>query len=250
MADEGGHGDHLQSVPPAVADQIGHPRHGAVVVHHFADHSRRLQAGETRQVDSRLGLSGAFEDASGLGDERKDVARLDDVLGSALGIDGHLDGARPVGRGDAGADAFAGLDRLGEGGLEAGRVLGDHGAEVELVAPPWRQRQTDQAAAVGGHEVDRLGCDELGGHREVALVLAIFVVADHDHAPGADVGEGLLDGGERRRLAAGVGRRALTPRRVGCDRVLGRGCLGVAHANPASDSFSKVRPWADPGRTR
>ena len=34
-----------------------------------------------------------------------------------------------------------------------------------------------------GHEVDGLGRDLLGGHGEVALVLAVLVVDDHDHAP-------------------------------------------------------------------
>ena len=33
----------------------------------------------------------------------------------------------------------------------------------------------------------------LGGHDEVAFVLAILVVEDHDHAPGAQLGEQLID---------------------------------------------------------
>ena len=39
-----------------------------------------------------------------------------------------------------------------------------------------------EAAAVAGHEVDDLGRDLLGGDGEVALVLAVLVVDDHDHA--------------------------------------------------------------------
>ena len=53
------------------------------------------------------------------------------------------------------------------------------------------QRQADQAAAVLGHEVDDFGRDFFGGDGEVAFVLAIFVVDDHEHAAGAN----LLDGG-------------------------------------------------------
>jgi hypothetical protein len=46
---------------------------------------------------------------------------------------------------------------------------------------------------VGGHEVDRLGRDLVGGQHQIALVLAILVV-DHDHhLAGADGGEGGLD---------------------------------------------------------
>ena len=68
------------------------------------------------------------------------------------------------------------------GGLERRLVLGRHQVEAELVAALRRERQADQPAPLLGHEVDRLGRDELRGHREVALVLAVLVVADDDHA--------------------------------------------------------------------
>ena len=42
-----------------------------------------------------------------------------------------------------------------------------------------------EAARVGGHEVDRLGRDEVGGEHEVALVLAVLGVGQHDHAAAA-----------------------------------------------------------------
>ena len=44
------------------------------------------------------------------------------------------------------------------------------------------EREADEAAAVGGHEVDVLGRDGLGRHAEVALVLAVLVVDEDDHA--------------------------------------------------------------------
>ena len=75
-------------------------------------------------------------------------------------------------------------------------VLGRHQVEAELVAALRRQRQADQAAAVLGHEVDRLGRRELGGERQVALVLAVLGVDDDDHLAGADVGDRVLDRGE------------------------------------------------------
>ncbi len=43
----------------------------------------------------------------------------------------------------------------------------------------------------------------LGGHDEVALVLAVLIVQDQDHAPGAQLAEQLLDGIQR----SGRGRR-------------------------------------------
>ena len=159
------------------------------------------QAGEPREVDRRLGLAGALEHAAGLGLQREDVAGLDEVARPRGGVDRDLDRARAVGGGDAGGDAVARLDRDGEGGLERRLVLGRHQVEPELVAALRGQRQADQPAAVRGHEVDRLGRDELGRHREVALVLAVLVVADDDHAAGADLLDRLLDRRERPLIA-------------------------------------------------
>ena len=40
------------------------PRHAAVLVHDLADHRRRRQAGEAREVDAALGLAGAHQHAA------------------------------------------------------------------------------------------------------------------------------------------------------------------------------------------
>ena len=118
--------------------------------------------------------------------------------GRGARVDRDLDRARAVVRGDAGRDALARLDRDREGGLERRLVLRRHQVEAELVAAVRREREADQPAPLLGHEVDRLGRRELGGHREVALVLAVLVVADDDHLARADVLDRLLDGRERR----------------------------------------------------
>jgi hypothetical protein len=47
-----------------------------------------------------------------------------------------------------------------------------------------------------------LGRDALGGDAEIALVLAILVVHEDDHAAGTDLVERLLDGDDRAALAA------------------------------------------------
>ena len=67
---------------------------------------------------------------------------------------------------------------------------------MKLVAAFGSQRQADQPAPVDGHEVDGFGGDELGGHGEVALVFAVFVIDDDQHAAGADFFDRLGDGGE------------------------------------------------------
>ena len=106
-----------------------------------------------------------------------------------FGIDGGADGVGAVGGGDAGGDAFAGLDGLGKRGAEARGVLLRHGEEAQVVGAFLGEGEADEAAAIAGHEVDGFGRDVLGGQGEVALVLAVFVVDDDDHAAGADIGE-------------------------------------------------------------
>ena len=66
VGDQVGDRDHLQPVPGAVALEVRHARHRAVVVHDLADHAGGREAGEPREVDRRLGLAGALEHAAGL----------------------------------------------------------------------------------------------------------------------------------------------------------------------------------------
>ena len=196
VLDQVGDRDHLEAVALAVADQVLDPRHRAVLVHDLADDARRREAREPRQVDGCLGLPGALEHAAGAGAQREDVSGLDEVVGGRGGIDGDLDRAGAVVRGDPGGDAFARLDRDGERCAEGRLVLVGHLAQPELLTPLRREAEADQAAGVRRHEVDRLGRDELRRDREVALVLAVLVV-DHDDEPArADLLDGLLDGRE------------------------------------------------------
>ena len=121
--------------------------------------------------------------------------------GPVAGVDGDADRVRAIGRGDAGGDALAGLDRDRERGAERRWLLGAIICSSSSSQRLGRQRQADQAAAVLGHEVDRVGGDVLGGHAEVALVLPVGRVDDDDHLAGPDVLDRVLDGekGEGRR---------------------------------------------------
>ena len=68
-----------------------------------------------------------------------------------------------------------------------------------------------------GHEVDGFGGNLLGGHGEVALVFAVFVVDDDDHAAGTDLGErgfdiaeqGSVGHGRQLKILAGQGAESL-----------------------------------------
>ena len=197
VGDQVGDRDHLQPVPRAVAGEIADPRHRAVVVHHLADHPRRVQPRQAREIDRRLGLAGALEHAAGAGLQREDVAGLHEIARVGLGVDRHLDRARAIVRGDARRHALARLDRDRERRLERRFVLGRHQLQAQLLAALGGQRQADQPAPLLGHEVDRLGRRELRGQRQVALVLAVLVVAHDDHPPRADLLQRFLDRGER-----------------------------------------------------
>ena len=65
------------------------------------------------------------------------------------------------------------------------------------VEPLAGHREADEAAAVGGHEVDGDGRRHLGRDDEVALVLAVLVVDKEEHPPVAGVVDDLVDRGDR-----------------------------------------------------
>ena len=170
-------------MPLAEGREIRHAGHGAVVVHDLAHDAGRDEARETCEVDGGLGLTRALEHAARLRAQREDMPGLHEVVRDRARVDRHLNRERSVVRRDAGRHALARLDRHGERRAERRLVVIRHRTELELVAALRRQAEADEAAAVGRHEVDRLGRDELRCDREVALVLAIGVVDDDDEAP-------------------------------------------------------------------
>jgi hypothetical protein len=181
---------------PGEGDEVRHPRHGAVVVHDLADHARGVEAGEAGEVDRGLGMAGADQRAAVPRHEGEDVAGRDDVLAAHLRVDGDGDCMGPVGGGDAGGHAVLRLDGDGEGGGVAGAVGLGHQRQAELLDPPAVHRQADQAAGEAGHEVDRVRRGELGGDDEVALVLAVLVIDQDEHAAAAGLLDQLLGGGD------------------------------------------------------
>jgi hypothetical protein len=61
-------------------------------------------------------------------------------------------------------------------------------------------RQADESPPVGGHEVDGLGGDGLGGHAQVPLVLPVLVVDQDDHLARADVRDRGVDAAQDGRV--------------------------------------------------
>jgi hypothetical protein len=123
-----------------------------------------------------------------------------EVLRFRLRIDGSKNRDGAIGSADARGDADARVHRFSEGGAVHGSVDRRHEWEAELVAALFRERHADQAAAVLGHEVDRVGRDFFGGHGEVAFVFAVLVVHEDDHAALANFFDGFFDGSEMREV--------------------------------------------------
>ena len=145
-----------------------------------------------------FGLSGAHQHSAFAGAQREHVSGTSQVGRLGRGIDGDLNRARAVVSGDAGRDALSRVDRFAECRAVLRGVLGRHRADVQMLKPLLGHREADQATAKFRHEVDGFRSDFLGGKREVAFVLAVFVVDHHDHASGADFFDGIRDIGEWR----------------------------------------------------
>ncbi len=88
------------------------------------------------------------------------------------------------------------VDRFAERGAETRCVHGRDQRQVQRVAALRCQRQADQAAAMGRHEVDGFGRDGLGRNGQVALVFAVLVVHHNQHAARAKVFQSVWDGSE------------------------------------------------------
>jgi hypothetical protein len=171
------------------------PRHRPVVVHHLADDGGGLETREAGEVHRPLGLPGAHEHAAAPRAQREDVPGARQVLGARVVAHGGEHGVRAVLGADAGGDALRRLDADGEGGAErrAVRVLLHHERELQLLHPRLVEGEADEAAPVLRHEVDGVGRDLLRGDAEVALVLAVLVVDEDDHAALLQVADGVLD---------------------------------------------------------
>ena len=175
-------GANFQAVLLRKLFQVGAPRHAAILVHNFHNHRGGFQPRQARQIATCLGVAGAGEHATGLGHQRKNVAGLHNVARLRTGGYRGLHGAGAILGGNAGGDAFGGFNRHSKVGAVRGIVVVHHTAQVQLLAALACERQANQAARVGGHEVDILGPHQAGGHHQVALVLAVFVVQQNDHA--------------------------------------------------------------------
>ena len=178
-------------------DQIGHPRHLAVVLDDLADDPRGGQARHAADVHGGLSMAGADQNPAVARHQGEDVAGRDDVVHALRGVGGHMNGARPVGRRNPRGHALLGLNRNGEGGLHALTIVGRHRRQPQLIGPLGRQGQAHQPAGLADHEIDLVGGRELGGDDDVPLVLAVLGVHQDVGTAVAGVLKNVLDGTDR-----------------------------------------------------
>ena len=155
--------------------------------------------GEPRQVDRPFGVARTHQHPAPPRLQRKDVPGRDDVVGPRVARHRDPDRLGPLARRDAGGDPAPAVDADRERGVPRRSVVRRHHRQAQLRDALLGQRQADEAPPLARHEVDRLGRHQVGGHHQVALVLAILVVDEDQHAAGAD----RLDRARDRRVAFG-----------------------------------------------
>src|ERR1019366_2035016 len=113
--------------------------------------------------------AGAFKHTAHRCAEWKRVPRLGKVARFGVLVAEQADRGGAIEGADAGGDPMSDrLDGDRECGAESRSVVIDHRTDAELVEAPPLHWHAYQAASVGGHEVDRLGGDPIGGDREIA----------------------------------------------------------------------------------
>jgi hypothetical protein len=135
-------------------------------------------AGQARQVDCRLRVTGPLEHPSGARHEREDVPRAPEDRGIDALVGERAHGCGAVDRGDAGARRDV-VDRHGERRAVQVAVALDHRRELERSRARCAHRHAHDPTRVAHDERDLLGTGELRGHHEVGLVLPLLAVADH-----------------------------------------------------------------------
>ena len=155
-------------------------------------------------------MAGADEDAAVARAQREHVAGPHEVFGSGVGVHQDLNRAGAIRGRDASGDAGASFDTDSESSAKGSSVLANHGVEAEQVESNAIHGHADQSAGASGHEVDRVGGDELSGQGEIALVLAVFVIGDDQHLAVTERLDCLFDGAEGRLTSS---RRATFGRR-------------------------------------
>jgi len=169
--------------------KFGKAGHGTVFVENFTNNPGGVEAREAGQVDRCFGMTGAPENSSGVSLERENVSGAHKVLrfGKGIGEDGN--GLGPICGTDSSGNSLGRIDGDGEVCPLRFVIALHHKRETESVRRIGQDGCADKATSMGGHEVDDLRRDFLGGTDQVAFVFAIFVIYNDDDFSFADVGD-------------------------------------------------------------
>ena len=124
------------------------------------------------------------------------MAGAAEVGGPGYRVGKGVEGGAAVVNADAGSAALKLVYSDGDGGAEDRGVLLDLLGQAQALGPRNGHGSAQHAAGVLEHEINLLGSYLFGRDDEVALVLAVFVVDDNDHASCGKIGYGVLDGVE------------------------------------------------------
>ena len=186
--------DDLKVVLGGEAFELRQSHHRAVRVHELADGGRRLQPREPAEVDRGLCLARADEDAAFAGAQRVDVSGHHEVVRRGVRVRQHLDRPRAVRRRDARRHPLPRVDGDRERGSERRLVVLHHHRNVQAVEALAGHRDADHAARVAEHESDVLRRRELACDHQIAFVLAVLVVDDHDEPSTTVFFDSVFDG--------------------------------------------------------
>ncbi|RNC80459.1 MAG: hypothetical protein ED559_01205 [Phycisphaera sp.] len=189
---------HLHAVFLDEFGEIWQPRHRAVGVTDLDPDRCRRETRELAEIDRSLGLTDPDEHPAVACPQRVDVSGSHEVGGDRARIERHLDGLGALCGADTGRKAVlrVAVDRDHQGRTPNRSVCLGLWVQVQPVAVCFGQRDEQVARRLAHHEVDRLGGDELGGHHDVALVLAVLVVRENDHLALSEIREDLVNRAE------------------------------------------------------
>ena len=172
--------DPLQRVLLGEASDLRTTHDRAVVIDQFADCRDGLNLRKTAEIDRRLGVPRAHQDAAIFGDQRKDMAGPNKICAAGIVVGERPDRCRAVVRRDARRRAVTVIDRDRKGGAVDRVAIGDHRREVQTPRDLAGDRRTDDAAGVADDKRHLLGRRMRRRKDQVAFVLAVVIISDDD----------------------------------------------------------------------
>ncbi len=160
-------------------DALRRARHGAIVVGQFTQNTRRFEACQAYQIDSRFGVTTTGQYTAWLCAQREYVARTVQVGRFRVIGDCRTNGGQAVSGGNAGGDAVCRFNSDGKTGAVGAGVIFHHHRQIQLFTAFVGQTQTNDAATVTDSQRHLFNGHVFGGKDHVAFVLTIFIVQHH-----------------------------------------------------------------------